>query len=294
MEFVDILERNLYLDTVADSLDIDGLADGFLVLIQVPYEAQNPLRFMEGQLLVPSVSLVTEHNGQLRIQIRCLVESVLDLGSGKSCGLLEDLRIRQEGDGRSRLLCLPDDREEPFFKLKVRLALPVPVMENLPFSLHLDIHPLREGIDNRGTDTVKAAGCLVGIAVELAAGMERREDHALRRDTLLVHADRNPSSVIADRAAAISVQRHIDSGAVPGQMLIDRVVDNLVDQMIQSAAGGTADIHARPPSDCLQPFDDLYGTCVVIFCHASIFLTIFPAALYMLCAGITPLTLFTG
>ena len=294
MEFVDILERNLYLDTVADSLDIDGLADGFLVLVQVPDKPQDSLRFMEGQLLVPSVPLISEHNGQLRIQIRCLVKSVLDLGCRKPCGLFEDLRIRQEGDDGPRFLRLSDDREETFFKLQVRLPLPVPVMENLPFSLHLDIHPLREGIDNRGTDTVKAAGCLVGIAVELAAGMERREDHALRRDTLLVHADRNPSSVIADRAAAISVQRHIDSGAVPGQVLIDRVVDNLIDQMIQSAAGSTADIHARSSPDRLQSFDDLYGTCVVIFCHASIFLTIFPAALYMLCAGITPLTLFTG
>ena len=60
MEFVDVLEGNLYLDSVADSPDIDGLADGFLVLVQVPDKPQDSLRFMEGQLLVPSVPLIPD------------------------------------------------------------------------------------------------------------------------------------------------------------------------------------------------------------------------------------------
>ncbi len=42
-----------------------------------------------------------------------------------------------------------------------------------------------------------------------------------------------------------------------GQRLVDRVVDDLEDQVMQTADGGVADIHAWTPADAFQAFEDL-------------------------------------
>ena len=45
--------------------------------------------------------------------------------------------------------------------------------------------------------------------------------------------------------------------AVAGQRLVDRVVDDLVDQVVQAALTGGADVHAGPLADRLETLEDL-------------------------------------
>ena len=69
--------------------------------------------------------------------------------------------------------------------------------------------------------------------------------------------DRNAAAVVDDRDRAVDVDRDVDLIAVPGQRLVDRVVDDFVDEMVQAGRTGRADVHRRPLADGLEPFEDL-------------------------------------
>ena len=60
------------------------------------------------------------------------------------------------------------------------------------------------------------------------------------------------------------------SVAMAAERLIDRVVDDLADQVVQPALIGGADVHAGPATNCLQTLQDLDRAGVVGFdlrCH---------------------------
>ena len=44
---------------------------------------------------------------------------------------------------------------------------------------------------------------------------------------------------------------------MPSQSLVDRVIDNLVHQMMESTRPCGADVHPRALTDWLKPFEDL-------------------------------------
>ena len=51
--------------------------------------------------------------------------------------------------------------------------------------------------------------------------------------------------------------RQLDVGRVTGHRLVDRVVDDLLDQVMQAADVGRADVHAGPLANRLEPLQDL-------------------------------------
>ena len=105
----------------------------------------------------------------------------------------------------------------------------------------------RQRIDDGDADAVQAAGDLVGILVELSAGVQLGHDDLGRGDALfLVDAGGNAAPVVAHRAGAVRVERHGHKPGVTGQSLVDGVVDDLVDHMVQARTViGVADIHTR-------------------------------------------------
>jgi hypothetical protein len=105
---------------------------------------------------------------------------------------------------------------------------------------------------------VEAAGGLVGPLLELAAELEDRHHPLEGRDIplhllreLRVAVGGNAAAVILDGHAAVHVHRHADVLGVPRHALVDRVVDHLVDQVVQAAGGVVADVHAEPLADML-------------------------------------------
>jgi len=87
---------------------------------------------------------------------------------------LEDARVGPELDLRARLL----------IGLHVADALHVAdgfaafrcVAENTAVALDLGLEALGEGVGDRDADPVEAAGDLIGLVVELAAGVEGRSE----------------------------------------------------------------------------------------------------------------------
>src|SRR5690606_4485786 len=99
---------------------------------------------------------------------------------------------------------------------------------------YLDGELLTEGIDHRGTDTVQTTGNLVATLTELAAGVEDGQHQGDGRDLLdRMLLDRDAAAVVDDPQTAVGQDRDIDGVAVAGHRLVDRIVHDLVDQVVQ-------------------------------------------------------------
>ena len=105
----------------------------------------------------------------------------------------------------------------------------------------------RERVDDGHADAVQAAGDLVGVLVEFSAGVQLGHDDLGGRDAfVLVDVGRNAAAVVAHRARAVRIEDDGDGFGVAGERFVDRVVDDLVDHVVQARAViGVADIHAR-------------------------------------------------
>ena len=117
---------------------------------------------------------------------------------------------------------------------------------------------------------MQAAGNLVGILVELPAGMQLGHDHFGGADALfLVNARGNAAAIVAHGAGAIGVQLHIDAVGMPGQGLVHRIVHHFIDHVVQTRAViGIADIHAGALAHRIQALQHL-DAVGAIFVHVG-------------------------
>ena len=124
---------------------------------------------------------------------------------------------------------------------------------------HIDAH--RQGVDDGDADAVQTAGDRIGLAVELATGVQHGQRHLDAGHLCLrVDVDRNATAVVHNPHATIGQQCHDDGVAEASQRLVHRVVHNLLHEVVQAALAGRADIHARPLADGLKPFESGEGT----------------------------------
>jgi hypothetical protein len=138
-----------------------------------------------------------------------------------------------------------------------------------------DLDPHGQRVDDGDADAVQATRDGVCLAVELATGMQHGQRHLYARHLRLrVDVDRDAAAVVDDLDTTVGQQRHNDLVAEAGEGLVHRVVDNLLDEVVQAALAGGADIHAGSFADGLESFECGNGTCVVFVgtlrrCHAS-------------------------
>ncbi len=69
--------------------------------------------------------------------------------------------------------------------------------------------------------------------------------------------DGNPSTVVDNRNGPVDMDRDVDLIAESGQRLVDRVIDDFVDQVVQSERSGRSDVHRRALLDSFEAFEDL-------------------------------------
>ena len=114
-------------------------------------------------------------------------------------------------------------------------------------------------LTTRDADAVQAAGGLVDLAVEFAAGMQRAHDDFERRllREFRMRIDRDAAAVVGDGQEAVGAEFDLDEGGVAGHRLVHRVVDHFGEQMVQRLLVGAADIHAGPAAHRLQAFQHL-------------------------------------
>ena len=125
-------------------------------------------------------------------------------------------------------------------------------------AIDVELEPLREGVDDRDADAVQAAGHLVAAAAELAAGVQHGEHDLGGRLVVLLHdADGDAAAVVDHGDRVVGVDGDVDAGRVPGERFVDGVVDDLVDEVVEAARAGGADVHAGPFADRLEALQDL-------------------------------------
>ena len=68
---------------------------------------------------------------------------------------------------------------------------------------------------------------------------------------------RDAAAVVDDLDDVAGQERDLDMRADAGERLVDGVVDDLVDEMVQSRDGGRADVHAGTLAHGLEPLEHL-------------------------------------
>ena len=185
---------------------------------------------------------------------RCASVSKLKTVVSKICG------VRLEGDLRAAAL-----RRAGHLERAGRGAALVGLLVDLAVAPDFEVEVLRQRVDDRHADAVQAAGHLVAVVVELAAGVQHGQHDFGRRLAALVEIDRNAAAVVDDRDRAVDVNRDVDLIAEAGQRLVDRVVDDFVDEVMQAGRTGRADVHRGPLADGFETLEnlDLVGAVVV-------------------------------
>jgi hypothetical protein len=121
--------------------------------------------------------------------------------------------------------------------------------------------PLGERIDHRDADAVQAARDLVGVGVELAAGVQLGHDDlgsgALQL-VVVLDAGGNAATVVEHRDGVVGMDGDEDFVAEAGERLVDRVVDHLEHHVVQAGTvRGVADVHPRALAHRVQALQDL-------------------------------------
>ena len=88
--------------------------------------------------------------------------------------------------------------------------------------------------------------------------MQNGQDDLNRGDLLLgMLVDRDAASVVGDGDGVVGVNGHLDMAAVTGQSLVDRVVHDLVNQVVETLLADVADVHGGTLAHRFETFKDL-------------------------------------
>ena len=271
------LHGHLHRAVVVLGLEVDGLVQRLLALVQELHEVHDAAGVLEhlgarlgrevGQRAAGVRALVVQDDLQALVQERHLAEAagqrvvVVHRGVGEDGGVGPE---RHRGAVAAAHLA-------HLAQLLGRLAVVEGDVVLHALLEHAHLHARGQRVHHRHAHAVQAAGHLVALAAELAAGMQDGEDDLHRGDLLLgvlVHGDAAP--VVVDRDGVVGVDPHLDGVAVAGERLVDCVVHDLVHQVMQAAWARRADVHARTLADRLQALEDLdVGTVVMVrfVCH---------------------------
>ncbi|MBT9148842.1 MAG: hypothetical protein DDT28_00257 [Dehalococcoidia bacterium] len=111
---------------------------------------------------------------------------------------------------------------------------------------------------------------LVGLPSELSPGVQHSH-HCLQGGNLSgrVYIYRDAPAIIGYSDAAIIVDDDSDPITIAGHRLINAVIYDLMNQVVQSALIGAANIHRRPQPYCLQLLQHLNITSGISLLHLS-------------------------
>ena len=227
MKFTGILKRSLNLDAFALTLKINDIMKHFKIVIEILNKSNDSIRLMKLNMLHLRLSAILIDDRECRVQVSSLMHMAFDIIFLKT-SLLEDLRIRKEIDLRSGLLRLTDLRKKSVLQRKNRNTSLITVMMDVTLSADLYIHISRQRIHDRRTDSVQTSARLIRIVIKFTSGMQRGENDTCGRHAFGMHAYRNASSIILYGTGSVRFQCHPDCITHACQMLVHRVVNNLV------------------------------------------------------------------
>ena len=172
----------------------------------------------------------------------------------------KDRVIRPEMDACSRILGITF----PFYIKRTNgLTLTELNAINLAVFFDLDFHASAQSVDTGNTNSMKTAGDLITAIAKFTASVQDGHNNFNGRFADLMHFNRNPAPIIDDGDAVIFSDFNKDMVTVTGQGLIDRVIDDFINQMMEPTGTDTADIHAWPFANGFEALQDLDLLCPI-------------------------------
>ena len=246
----DRVELVVRVDVIDDLEDVDGRVEDILVAVQPRHVLGDTSLVEEVRLLADA--LVLEGDGEAAIEKRQLAHAVFERVVLER-GVGEDLGVGPEGDlgagmvGRAHVLQGgAGDAAIEFHHVGAAIAADLGAGE------------LTESRDGLGPHAVQAGRRLVRLVVELATGPDdRQDDFEVGLLLVLVLVHRDAAAIVADGQAAVEVDGDVDGLAVAGEVLVDGVVHEFVDEVVQAAGGSVGDIVVGPLADVIAISQDL-------------------------------------
>ena len=90
-----------------------------------------------------------------------------------------------------------------------------------------------------------------------------------------VHADGDAVTVVLDLDAAILENGDIDARASTCHRLVDAVVDDLLDELVETTLPGVADVHGGAALHPFQAFENLNGVSRVLAAATAVCRAVF-------------------
>ena len=119
---------------------------------------------------------------------------------------------------------------------------------------------------------MESTGNFVAVAAEFSAGMQHGVHNLKRIFSSGVFTNWNAATIVGDGDGIIFVDAHNDARRMSGHRFVDRVVDDLVDKVMQTALISGADVHSRTLAYRFKSLKNLNAGCAVV-------------ARYLLCAA---------
>ena len=252
------LQRDLGFDAVLGTAHEDRLVvDVGLVLVQVLDERDDAAVVLE--LVALAVTLVVERDQNAAVQKRQFTQALGERVEAVVGGL-EDLQIGLECDLGAATLRRAGNRQG-----RHRRAALIRLLVHVAVAPDFEVEPFGERVHHRHANAVQPARHLVCGILELAAGMEHRQYDFGGRTAVGHRIDRNTAPVVHDRDRVVDVDGDVDLVAESGQRLVNRVVDDLVHQMMEPGRSRGSDVHGGPFTHGLEAFKnlDLVGPVIV-------------------------------
>ncbi len=244
------LKRDFRVDAVFLAAHVDRLlVHGRLRFVQMLDERDDAAFVVE--LMILAVALVVERDGDTAVEERELSQP---LGQRVEA---EDKCFENAGVRLESHLGAAPLRGAGDFQDAGRIAALVGLVIDLPVAPDLEVERFRQRVYNGHAHAVQASRDLVAVVVELAPGVKDGEDHFGGGLAAHVLIDRNAATVVGDCDRSVNVNRDVDFVAESGQRLVDRVVDDFVDEVMQPRRSRRADVHRRPFPDGFEALEYL-------------------------------------
>ena len=140
-----------------------------------------------------------------------------------------------------------------------RHAVAVTLLIHVAVAADGQLQGFGQGVDHGNAHAVQPPGDLVGVVVELTAGVQHGHDHLSGADTLFgVHVHGDAAAVVRYGDGFIRMDDHPDLGTVPGQGFVDGVIDHLENHVMQTGAViRITDVHAGTFANGVQTLQHL-------------------------------------